>query len=138
LTAAVIDDHLVVGLLTGRPVPTDGVLHTTFAWWWRVASALRRGRGGTLSGPVLDLGPGHREAVSAAVDRLPEVVTVLDPRELLPVMADLHSRFGLNLLAAEAAATALLLDGELIVSVEMTRLKEAAAELGLGYRMVGG
>lgn len=131
-----VDDALTLRLFLGLELPTDQRLHTTFCWWWRLATALRGRRGGQLSRPVLTLGEAERALLEAAVERLPEVLAVADPRQVLPVAADLHHRFTLQLLAAEALAVALTIDGEIMVGTDNPNLGDAARRLGVPYQVM--
>lgn len=133
---AVVDDGLVAGLLRGRRPPTDLALQTTNAWWWRLAAALRRRRSGRLSGPVLARSEAEQAEILAAVERLPEIIAIEDLRAVLPLAADLHGRFGLQLLAAEAAAVALMTDAEILVGIDTPKLAAACADLDVPYRVV--
>jgi hypothetical protein len=136
-SAALIDDALVLRLLQGSEAPSDLPLHTTYCWWWRLGAALRARRGGRLSRPLLTGSDAQQALLIAAVERLPEIVRIEDPRALLSLAADLHRRFGLQLLAAEAAATALTVDASIFVAVDNPKLAGAAAALGVPYEVVG-
>lgn len=134
-TASVVDDRLVLDHVLSRPVPTTLPLVTTYTWWWRLGTALRRLGGGWLSGPALALADHERRALVDAVDRLPRQVPVPDPRPLVGLAADLHAQFALQLLAAEAAAVALMVGAEIVVATDIPNLRRASAELGVGYRV---
>lgn len=77
----------------------------------------------------------ERAALIDTVDALPTLIEVPDPRDLYPVAADLAVRHGLNLLAAEALAAALVLDAEIVVSVDNPGLRRAADQRGVAMRM---
>jgi hypothetical protein len=135
-TAAVVDDGVLVRLLiAGAASPSDLPLRTTFCWWWRLTAATRARRGGRLSAPVLTAGDAEQAVVLAAVERLPEIVQIEDPRAVLPLAADLHALYGLQLLAAEAAAVALTVDAEIVVSVDNPNLAGACRALDIPYRV---
>lgn len=134
-TASVVDDRLALDHVLSRPVPTTLPLVTTYTWWWRLGTALRLLGGGRLSGPALALADHERQALVDAVDQLPRQVPVPDPRPLVGLAADLHAQFALQLLAAEAAAVALMVDAEIVVATDVPNLRRATAELGVGYRV---
>lgn len=133
--ATVVDDRLVLDHVLGRPVPTSLPLMTTFTWWWRLGTALRRMGGGRLSGPAAALPEEERRLLVEVVDRLPRQVDIPDPRELVGLAADLHHRFSLQLLAAEAAAMALVTGAEILVATDVPNLRRASVELGVPYRV---
>jgi hypothetical protein len=135
-SAAIIDDALVLRLLQGSGAPSDLPLHTTYCWWWRLAAALRARRGGRLSKPLLTGSDAQQAMLLAAVERLPEIVRIQDPRALLSLAAELHRLHGLQLLAAEALASALTVDAAIFVGVDNPKLATAAAALGVAYQVV--
>lgn len=132
----VIDDHLVRDVVLGRSIGVDGPITTTTHWWWRLALAMRRGTGGSLSGPALALPPSDRAALVAAIDELGDVLDIVDTRVILPVAADIAAAQGVNLLAAEALAVCLMDDADLAVGVDSPPLARAAAALGVRYAVV--
>ncbi|MGH9091348.1 MAG: hypothetical protein ACRDZR_08240 [Acidimicrobiales bacterium] len=134
-TASVVDDRLVLDHVLGRPVPTSLPLMTTYTWWWRLGTALRRMGGGRLSRTAAVLPDDERRLLLELVDRLPRRMEVPDPRELYGLAADLHHRFSLQLLAAEAAAMALMAGAEILVATDVPNLRRACVELGVGYRV---
>lgn len=125
---SLIDDQLVLRVVLGQSPPTDLVLATTYPWWWRLGSAVRRAKGSVLSGLTLGMSELGRAALIDTIDALPALIEVPDPRDLYPVAADLAAHHGLNLLAAEALAAALVLDAEIVVSTENPGLRRAADE----------
>jgi len=129
-----IDDGYLVTLLSGGSVPTAQPLATTYHWWWRLSSAVRRPRDGALSGPFEVDDEGERAMLIAAIDDLPALVEIGNPVDLLPVAADLATEHGLNALAAEALAAALVVDGEILVRTDNPRLRAAAGRLTIVYR----
>lgn len=132
----VIDDHLVRDVVLGRSIGVDGPITTTTHWWWRLALAMRRGTGGSLSGPILALPPGDRAAVAATIDDLGAMLDIVDTRAILPVAADIAAGQRVNLLAAEALAVCLLDGADLAVGVDSPPLARAAAALGVHYAVV--
>jgi hypothetical protein len=135
VSPAIIDDQLVLALILGDLVPADGELVTTYTWWWRLGTAIRRRRGGSLSGPTLRLSDVERAALVDTVDALPTRIRVPDPRALYPVAADIASEHGLNLLSAEATAAAVVLDAEIVVGIDNPGVRRAAAALRVTYRV---
>ncbi len=71
-----------------------------------------------MSALVAGFADDDRRVVEGLIRRLPEGVTVLHPRDAVPHAAVLSARHGLNLLAAEALATALVLEGRLVLRVK--------------------
>jgi hypothetical protein len=130
----VVDDRLVLDHVLGRPVPTSLPLMTTSTWWWRLGTALRRMGGGLLSRPAA-LPEEERRLLVDTVDHLPRQVVVPDPRELYGLAADLHALHSLQLLAAEAAATALVHGAEILVATDVPDLRRASAAPGVPYRV---
>lgn len=133
----VIDDHLLLRALLGT-FPDDGErLATTTMWWWRLSLAVRKeGPEGALSAPFHRLSPPARAALARTLDALPDVVHVPDLRSLLPMVADVGHRYGLNLLAAEALSLAIKLDAAIHVAVD-GRLGRAARDAGVTYTVIG-
>lgn len=131
----VVDDRLVQSLLLGRRLPIEGAITTTTHWWWRLALALRRGTGGALSAPVLELPELERSALTRAVDRLDTALELVDFRELLPVAVEIAAVHRVNLLAAEALALCLVDRADLVVGVDSPPLAAAATALDISYRV---
>ena len=121
-----VDDQLLVTRL--RDPRSLRSMATTCCWWWRLASAVAGGREGALSRRLQ-----HTGVPRATVNELPEVMTVLDLRELVPMMSVLASAFRLNLLAAEALAAAETLGADIVVGQDTPRLREAARVRGITY-----
>ncbi len=139
--ALVIDDHLLVDVLADnqdewlRDEMERSAVYTTAAWYYRVASAARRGSGtGALSGRLARLDPAQRDEARARIDRLPDWIGLIGPRVLIPVMASLEIRRRPNLLTAEALALALVTDSSIVVTVNAPLLREGAHDLGISYR----
>ncbi len=133
----VVDDHLLMLHLAGSDtwLPRGALVATTASWWFRLAKALERGGGGSLSARVAGFADDDRRVVEGLIRRLPDGVTVLHPRDTVPHAAVLSARHGLNLLAAEALATALVLDGRLLVAAQDDgpRLRAAATVVDIRY-----
>ncbi len=117
----VLDDRLLIEeLLVG--LHEDGDLHTTTYWYYRACRAAVGGAGGHLSGPFLGLDARYQAAAIRSLLSLPETIGLPDPRATVPVMAELSERHPrLNLLNLEAAATGLVLDATILLSVEAAR-----------------
>lgn len=117
--AVLLDDRLLIeelvaGLDLGRrrlPV------YTTSYWYYRACRAAVVGAGGHLSGPFDQL-PAHEQARAiVSLLELREHIGLPDPRETVPVMADLSRRHPkLNLLNLEATAAASILGAEVWIS----------------------
>ncbi len=133
--ATVLDDRLVLDHVLGHPVPTSRPLMTTYTWWWRLGTALRRMGSGRLSRPAAALPEDEQRLLVEVVDRLPRLVEIPDPRDLYGIAADLHALYSLQLLAAEAAAAALMNGAEILVATDVPRLAEAARALDVPYRI---
>jgi hypothetical protein len=129
-----VDDHLLATHLTGDLAPSAGPteLATTCSWWWRLAAALTGGRRGSLSRHFDASLEGDVTPVEV-VHRLPERVTVLDLRELIPNMSRAAARYRLNLLAAEALVAAEVLGADIVVGQDTPRLREACRVRGVTY-----
>lgn len=78
-----------------------------------------------MSAYLTSLGEEERLSVLAAVDNLPEGIGVLSLRRLVPVMAAIPGQ--LNLLTAEALASAVVLDASLAVTTDSALLSGAAS-----------
>ena len=119
--AIVLDDRLLIEeLLVG--LDEEGERHTTTYWYYRACRAAVSGAGGHLSGPFLGLETPHQATAIRSLLSLPETIGLPDPRSTVPVMAELSERHPrLNLLNLEAAATGLLLDATMLLSIETAR-----------------
>ena len=117
----ILDDRLLIEeLLVG--LDEEGERHTTTLWYYRACRAAVGGAGGHLSGPFLGLDAPHQATAIRSLLSLPETIGLPDPRSTVPVMAALSERHPrLNLMNLEAAATGLLLDATILLSIEATR-----------------
>lgn len=133
----VIDDNLLVLHLAGIRswLPQDVTVATTSSWWFRVARAVERAAQGSLSRLIVGATEGDEASVEALIRDLPEDVALLHPRAMVPVAAGLSARYGLNLIAADALATAIVLDGRVLVAVQNDgpKLRAAAAASSVAY-----
>jgi hypothetical protein len=109
-------EELLIGLDRGRRRPS---LFTTSYWYYRACRAAVVGAGGHLSGPFERLGAEEQERAILSLLELREDIGLPNPRETVPVMADIARRHTqLNLLNLEAAASALVLGAEVWLSQE--------------------
>jgi hypothetical protein len=76
----------------------------------------------------------ERAAVRIGLDKLPAFIGVVDARRAVPVMARLDVSRRLNFLAAEAVASALLLDGAIRITTESPVLATACRTLAIDGR----
>jgi hypothetical protein len=127
-----VDDHLLAERFRDDSFgPLTSPLATTCCWWWRLSAAVNRGRrGGALTAR---LGDGDLDRAVRAIDALPDVVQVVDIRTLVPMMSRIATTFRLNLLAAEALASAITLGADIVVGQDTPRLREAARVRGVTY-----
>jgi hypothetical protein len=134
----VLDDRLLIEeLLVG--IDEEGERHTTTYWYYRACRAAVVGARGHLSGPFLGLDEDRQAAAIRSLLLLPDTVALPDPRSTVPVMAELSERHPrLNLLNLEAAATGLVLDATMLLSIEATRgvLPEILAVENIRWRTV--
>jgi hypothetical protein len=139
----VVDDALLFAVLAGT-APEDlqaavdqSQLFTTGSWYWRLSRALHdTTSAGALSRGMDNLTADQQARVIASVQRLPPEVGVLSLRELVPVMTALDVGRRLNLLTAEAVATAVVLDASIVVTTESALLSESCTRLGVEVRRV--
>jgi hypothetical protein len=132
----VVDDHLLLDLLLGSPSPwlrsasEQSVVYTTGSWYYRVALAAHRGSGsGAISQRIATLETELQRRVLDLLGHLPDWVGLLDPRLLVPVMAELDTKARPNLLAADALAVALVTDSEIVVANDSALLRTCAFDL---------
>lgn len=112
-------EELLVGLDRGRRRPA---LFTTSYWYYRACRAAVVGAGGHLSGPFGRLGTEEQERAILSLLELREDIGLPDPRQTVPIMAELASRHThLNLLNVEAAASAIVLGSEVWLSAEASK-----------------
>lgn len=139
----VIDDRLLLDVIVESPAPAvepylraveQRELYTTGYWYWRLARAIAHPIGGSLSGPFADMDEAHRRQVTAAMASLPESIGVMTLRRLVPVMAALPGH--VNILTAEAVATAVVLDASIAVVATSAMLDQAAATAGVPLDVV--
>jgi hypothetical protein len=138
--AIVVDDHLLLDLLTNDPdewlrAETDhSAGYTMAARYYRLANASHRGSGdGALSRKLALLPEGFQRE---RIDNLSDRIGFVGPRLLVPVMASLPTRRRPNVLAAEALAVALVTGSSLVVSTDGALLREGARDLDIDYRVL--
>ena len=139
----VIDDRLLLDVVVGSATPAvepylraveRRELYTTGYWYWRLARAIAHPTGGSLSGPFAGMVEEDRRQVLAAMASLPDSIGILNLRRLVPVMAALPGQ--VNILTAEAVATAIVLDASIAVVASSTMLDHAAAAAGVPVQVV--
>ncbi len=130
--ASVLDDHLLLDLLTGSAVgwlaaqASSSAIYTTSTWYYRVASAADHGSGsGALSGRIASLADAEQRHVRAHLGSLPDRYGLIGPRTLVPMMASLRTPRNLNFLSAEALALAVLTESTIAVRTDSPPLREA-------------
>lgn len=100
-------EELLTGLDLGRRRPA---VYTTTYWYYRACRAAVAGAGGHLSGPFDQLAVAEQERAILSLLELRADIGLPDPRETVPLLAELSRRHPkLNLVNLEAAAAASLL-----------------------------
>ncbi len=138
-----VDDHLLREVLLEQEPPWlsrargGGQLATTGLWYYRLCSALRGpGVAGSLSGPIASLPGDLRTGVMEQVVRLPGTIRLLSLRDASWPAAGYAARYGLNLLAAEAVAAAVLTGSAIVTAAGNLPPRLAAAAQGEGVRVL--
>ena len=137
----VLDDHLIRDWLARRdPSLVEAVdgeqVATTNLWYARLCKSAARAAGGALlDGWRLE----ERRTLIAALVALRDEIVITPMRQLAWKMGELvadHS--GLSTLGAEAVASALDLDGHLLVSSrdDGPGIRQCCSTLGVGYDAV--
>jgi hypothetical protein len=136
-----IDDHLLREVLLEqepswlRRARRGDQLATTGLWYFRLCSALHAPTiGGLLSGPIASLPEDLRSSVLAHVAALPTSIRLLSLRDVSWSAAGYATRYGLNLLAAEAIAAAVLTRSVIATALGNLPPRLAAAAQGEGVR----
>jgi hypothetical protein len=139
----VVDDALLLVVLarTASDELTDalsaGRIATTGSWYWRLARALHDpASAGALSRAFNELPVQRQAAVIAFVGRLPAEIATPSLRRLVPVMAAIDVGRRLNLLTAEAVATAVVLEGSIAVTTQSSLMTHSCEQLGVDLRLV--
>lgn len=133
---AVADDHHVLALIAGG---APGRWATTCSWWWRLTSAINGNRGGRLSRRIDGI-EAAGVPVRGVIERLDDVIEIVDLKQLIPVMGWLISDAGrpANQLAAEAVAAAMVLDTRIQVAQHTPLISELCRHAGIGYTVATG
>lgn len=137
----VVDDRLLIEeLLVGLGDSSEASLHTTSNWYYRACRAAVVGAGGHLSGPFALLDQDEQAHAIRSLLDLREDIGLPDPRATVPMMAELSDRHPrLNILNLEAAATGLVLNATIWISVEAAAgvLPNVLDDEGVAWRTVG-
>jgi hypothetical protein len=121
---------------TLRDAVVNEPLATTNLWYARLCKSAARVSRGALTG---DLDPAERQALVAALVRLPEDITVVPMRQLAWRMGVLVSeRSGLSTLGAEAVAAAEALGARVLASSrdDSPGIRRSCDQLRIGYSTV--
>jgi hypothetical protein len=141
VTKAVLDDHLLRDVLAGDPGRELARLlrqhepATTNLYLYRLCKSTVSARGGTLtrSWPIE-----QRRALGRRLVDLPESVEVVAMRTIAYRMGEVADAHRVSTLGAEAVAAAEYLGAPLCVwnGDDGPGIRAAAAEVGIGYRLV--
>lgn len=74
--------------------------------------------------------------MEARLQVLPPSIGLLDYRKLVPIMTALDVEHPVNMLAADAIATAIVVDGRILVRTDAPRVRVNALAVGIGYEIV--
>ncbi len=139
----VIDDALLLGVLARTAVSEvqeaakAAEVFTTHSWYWRLARALHDPVStGSLTRRFGGLEREAQTRVLADIERLPSEIGLVSSRRLVPAMATLDAGRRLNLLTAEAVATAVMIDAAIAVTTESALMAESCCRLGIELRQV--
>jgi len=135
-----VDDHLLRGVLTGRPARRAraarirGELATTELYYHRLCSSLARPEiSGRLSAPLAALDESVQAQFRQHLVALPDDIATVPMRDLSWRMAVLKDRFRISTLVGEALASAETLQATIALDVADvgTQMRIAADELGI-------
>jgi hypothetical protein len=117
-SSSLIDDRLLVAHVTRASIGRSrGPLATTTYWYYRACRAAAIGAGGQLSDPFSHLPPDLQSQATAAMLHLPAEIALPDPRQLVPIMVEVHHELPrLNVLNLEAVAAARQLEARVLLS----------------------
>lgn len=124
-----VDDRALSEILRGER-RIDGSVFTTGLWYLRLCQAVLTTNSpvqGSLSRPIAVLPPSVQQAAIAALMSLPEDIGLLSLRELGPTMAELRSKYRLNLLSSEVLAAAKHLNASVLLTTRSPHLEDALA-----------
>jgi hypothetical protein len=103
----------------------------------RLARALSTGRvDGALSRRFAVLSDARRNHIRGLLDDLPDRMELVHQRFLVPPMSALASVMLVNLLNAEAVATALILDASIVVTTDSALLGRAAGVASIDVTII--
>jgi hypothetical protein len=133
-----LDDHLLRDWMVGadrdlRRAVRREALATTNLWYARLCKSAARAAGGALIG---DLPPPERQALVAALVKLPDGIIVAPMRDLAWRMGVLVSeRTGLSTLGSEAVAAAEVLGARVLASSrdDSPGIRLTCEQLGIPY-----
>jgi hypothetical protein len=136
-----LDDHLLRDWMTGpdrtlRSAVGADDLATTNLWYARLCKSAARGGHGPLLG---GLSPPERQAVAAALIRLPDDIAIVPMRQLAWRMGTLvFEQSGLSTLGSESVAAAELLAARILASDrdDSPGIRFACDRLGILYGTV--
>jgi hypothetical protein len=136
-----LDDHLLRDWMVGpdrdlRRAVRREALATTNLWYARLCKSAARAAGAALTG---DLPPAERQALVAALVKLPDEITLLPMRDLAWRMGVLVSeRAGLSTLGSEAVAAAEALGARVLASSrdDSPGIRTTCEHLGIRYSTV--
>jgi len=136
-----LDDHLVRDWMVGPDPDLERAIGrepraTTNLWYARLCKSAAGAAAGALLG---DLAPAERQALVAALVKLPNDITVVPMRDLAWRMGALVSAYtGLSALGSEAVAAAEVLGARVLASSrdDSPGIRQACAQLGIGYATV--
>ncbi|MDZ7734224.1 MAG: hypothetical protein U5R31_15140 [Acidimicrobiia bacterium] len=138
----VIDDVMLLRVLARTADPPvaaaveRGEVFATACWFSRLSRAVHDQRyAGQLTRTLDALEEEQRHQVIELLDELPDQIGLLSWRTVVPVMRVLHVERPLNLLAAEALATSVILDAQIVVTTDTPLIRTGAESLGLEYRV---
>ena len=124
-----VDDRALSEILRGER-RIDGSVFTTGLWYLRLCQAVLTTNSpvqGSLWRPIAVLPPSVQQAAIAALMSLPEDIGLLSLRELGPTMAELRSKYRLNLLSSEVLAAAKHLNASVLLTTRSPHLEDALA-----------
>lgn len=78
----------------------------------------------------------EQRLVAGRIESLPGSIGLLDYRKLVPIMTALDAARPLNMLAADAIATAIVVDGRILVRTDAPLVRAHALAVGIGYEIV--
>lgn len=139
----VVDDTLLLGVLAGSASlaslgPAAADVATTGSWYWRLTRAVLDGRStGALTQAFNRLPADDQGRVREGLVVLLAEIGLLSFRRVVPVMAALDSgQRRLNLLTAEAVASAVLLEADIATTTRSSLLDDTCQRLGIQVRLI--